>query len=253
MRLQRSEPMKPSHFFAAAVLSLTSCYALALDANEEIVPDTEKPEFLVYAATWQPSFCAKQSQVAGCDAPPSAFLAHGIWPYNKSTEQKNNRHPQNCTNSTACNGDACPMSDAAMQAVLDNQKIRDLVTKEPKGMFAHEWKKHGTCSGKSMQAYFEELANLYPDVVKYDKSMFNAWVGKGAEFADIKKAFPANTSFRCLVHNEQQYLHEAFYLIDNTGKPYTEEKNLQIGIACQDKYTLIPGKVTAQVAAKPQS
>lgn len=245
--------MNALRYFAAVALNLVSCYALALDPNEEIVPDTVKPEFLVYAATWQPSFCARSPTVAGCDDLKRGFLAHGIWPYNKSTEQKTNRHPQFCANSAACKGEACPMTDKAMEDVLGNKDLRKLVTKEPQGMFAHEWKKHGTCTGKTMESYFDDLANLYSDIIQYDEAMFSAWVGKGAEFASIKKAFPDNTSFRCFVHNEQQYLHEVFYLIDSAGQPYTEEKHLQIGIACQDKYTLIPAPSSMTAAAKPQS
>ncbi len=45
------------------------------------------------------------------------------------------------------------MGDEDMKAVLSNGPLRALVTREPEGMFAHEWKKHGTCAGKTMQSY----------------------------------------------------------------------------------------------------
>lgn len=244
--------MKSLDCLAALALSIASCCALALDSNEEIVPESEKPEFRVYAATWQPAFCAKSPSTAGCNPAPEMFLAHGIWPYNASTAEKTNRHPQNCTRSAACAGDACPMTEEAMQAVLDNQKIRSVVTAEPKGMFAHEWKKHGTCSGKTMQAYFQDLADLYPSVVQYNQAMFKEWIGKRTPFATIRQAFPSNTSFRCFVQNNEQYLHEVFYLIDADGKPFNTQMPLQIGIACQDRDTLIPGGESLSATAKPQ-
>ena len=222
----------------------------ALDANEEAGPSpAEFPtDFLVYSVTWQPSFCAmerlrkpQEKWAPGCDNAPQAFLTHGIWPYSNSTAQKNNRHPQFCEALSKCVGRECTISDEQMQAVLQIPRLASMVTQRPQGMFRHEWSKHGSCSGQDMHSYFTDFVNLR-SVVKYDKAQFDAMIGKDTPFAKIKSTFPHNTAFRCYQQDGQQYLHEVFYLIDRLGVPYSGEKDLQIGIACDESApTRIPG------------
>jgi len=215
----------------------------ALDANEAAgaSQDDFKTDFLVYSFTWQPTFCIMKPTTPGCDQPPQAFLSHGLWPYSKSEGEFTNRHPQFCTTSPSCDQDACEMPSSQMQAVLDNKPLRALVTKEPKGMFAHEWKKHGTCSGMAMQDYFQEMVRL-SGVKKFAKQKdFEAMIGKQRRFSEIKATFPENTAFRCYRDTKgQQYLHEVFYLIRENGEAYLDEKNLEIGVQCAEQATFIP-------------
>ncbi|WP_411384097.1 ribonuclease T2 family protein [Pseudomonas sp. L7] len=234
----------------ASLALLAATNAWAMDANEEAGPSpSEFPtDFLVYSVTWQPSFCEMEKLrkpqdkwAAGCENAPQAFLTHGIWPYSKSIEPKNNRHPQFCEALSKCTGKECTISDEQMQAVLKIPKLANMVTQRPEGMFRHEWSKHGSCSGQELHSYFADFVNLRT-VVKYDPSKFNQMIGKDTPFAEIKSAFPENTSFRCYQEQGKQYLHEVFYLIDRQGNPYNGEKNLQIGVACNDKApTHIPG------------
>ena len=216
--------------------------AWGLDANEAAGPDQNvfKTDFLVYSFTWQPTFCIMKPTTPGCEQPPQRLLSHGIWPYSKSEGEVTNRHPQFCTTSPACDKEACAMPPDEMTAVLDNKPLRALVTKEPQGMFAHEWRKHGTCSGKTMQAYFQDMVK-FAGVAKFkDQEAFNALVGSEAPFSRIRNTFPDNTAFRCFKKDNVQFLHEVFYLIDANGEPYHGEKSLQIGIRCNEEQTRIP-------------
>ncbi|UFH50971.1 ribonuclease T2 family protein [Pseudomonas sp. KNUC1026] len=131
-------------------------------------------------------------------------MTHDLWPYSGSDGERTDRPPQFCTTSPACNGEeACAMTDTDLNAVLEKKPLQALVTAKPGGMFKHEWRKHGTCSGK-------------------------------------RKVFPDNTAFRCYRDaSGKQYLHEVFYLIDEHGKPYLEEHNLHIGVQCLDQETAI--------------
>lgn len=216
--------------------------ALALDANEEASVDNPVVDFWVYSVTWQPTFCLMRPDTPGCDQAPQRLLSHGIWPYSKSNENFSNRHPQFCTSSPSCNKDACTMNEEQIEQVLANAPLRGLVTKEPKGMFAHEWRKHGTCSGVTMTEYFQALVDLRQKVVVIkDPGAFDAMIGQATEFSRIREAFPANTAFRCYKDQAgKQYLHEVFYLIDRQGNPYLDEKNLRIGVQCEDQATWIP-------------
>lgn len=223
------------------LLVIWASWALALDDNEEAAPNLPPSKFLVYSVTWQPTFCVMRPETPGCHSPPQRFLTHGIWPYSDSLGSRTNRHPQFCTTSPACDaGEACAMGSDEMREVLADNGVRDLVTRKPEGMFAHEWKKHGTCSGRSMHDYFQDLVRLRKAVV-YDYEAFDNMIGKAPEFSKIRQVFPANTAFRCYRHSDgKQYLHEVFFLIDSEGSPYLQEQNLQIGVQCLEQKTSIP-------------
>jgi filamentous hemagglutinin len=214
-----------------------------LDLNEEITPPEAGYQYLVYAVTWQPSFCKLKPGSAGCDQPPEKFLTHGIWPYNDSTDQKTNRHPAFCNSAPGCMpGTPCELSETTLAKIIQDPKIAELVPANPQGLFRHEWQKHGTCSGKSGDDYFRDIVNLRP-LVDYDQPKFNTLIGSNPTFDEIKAAFPRNTSFRCFVQDGIQYLHEVFYLIDPTGKPYQKDVSLQIGMPCTSQATLIPNGI----------
>ncbi|MDD2045985.1 ribonuclease T2 family protein [Pseudomonas putida] len=228
----------------AAIFALTtvSHSVFALDANEEITPSTTPYDFLIYAVTWQPSFCKLKPETSGCDGPPARFLVHGIWPYNNSTEQKTNRHPAFCNTAPSCEDKTeCEIEKDTLEKISLIPEIAERVTVNPQDMFKHEWRKHGTCAGKSEAEYFADIATLWK-VVAFNGPMFNQWIGKSVLFSKFKVAFPDNTSFRCFVQNDKQYLHEVFYLIDSDGKPYLKDRNLQIGTSCKERETFIPGE-----------
>lgn len=233
--------MRSHMTFLLLLTSFWGTHAAALDANEEAGADAPPAQFLVYSVTWQPTFCIMRPMTGGCDQVPQAFLTHGIWPYSASVGDRTNRHPQFCSTSPSCKGEACAMSESDMKHVLANEALRKLVTRDPEGMFAHEWRKHGTCSGKTVQRYFQDFVDLRKSVVIENPAKFDSMIGRATPFAKIRKVFPANTAFRCYRdHKGEQYLHEVFYLVDEGGHPYEQEKNLQIGVQCAEQDTRIP-------------
>lgn len=228
-------------FRAVATIALmTSGTVWALDNNEEITPSEAGFQYWVYSVTWQPSFCVLKPETAGCDSPPEKFLTHGIWPYRNGTSEKTNRHPAFCNTAPGCEqGKECEVSAGNLEQIAHKPEIAEWVTTNPEAMFKHEWKKHGTCSGKAEQDYFDHIFTLR-SVVQYDQEKFAPWVGSSVMFDELKKAFPANASYRCFVKNEKQYLHEVFYRITPNGEPYEEDAALQIGVACKAQETFIP-------------
>ncbi|MGU9859612.1 ribonuclease T2 family protein [Pseudomonas sp. LF245] len=233
--------MKSIRFVATALATLLISHGVqALDANEEITPSSAGFTYLVYAKTWQPSFCKLRPEVAGCDKPPQQFLTHGIWPYNDSVGQKTNRHPAFCNTAPSCQSTtACDISDAKLDQIANTPAIAQLVTVAPQGMFRHEWKKHGTCSGKTESDYFNDIVRLRK-VGLYIEPMFDKWIGSSVTLAQMKNAFPTHASFRCFVLDGKQYLHEVFYSINPDGTPYKKDPSLQIGIPCTPGDIFIP-------------
>lgn len=224
----------------AIAFALISNGTLALDANEEITSSDIGFQYWVYSVTWQPSFCLLKPETAGCAQPPNKFLTYGIWPYNNSTAEKTNRHPAFCNSAPSCEQETeCAINEKTLKQITHKPEIIELVTASPEAMFRHEWKKHGTCAGKTETNYFNDIVKLRK-VVNYDESMFNSWIGGSVTFEKLRTAFPSNASFRCFVKDGKQYLHEVFYRITPEGEPYQEDAKLQIGIPCLAEETYIP-------------
>lgn len=224
------------------MLSLLVCSsALALDANEEITPPTTPPDYLVLAQTWQPGFCTLKPKTAGCDNPPTTFLTHGIWPYNNSNADKTNRHPAFCNTAPSCSSrEACNINEQKLDEIIQQPEFARLVPAEPQGMLRHEWSKHGSCAGKTEEAYFNDFIRL-KRAATFDEKTFKPWIGGSVLFSTLKTAFPSNTSFRCFIAEGKQYLHEVFYLLNPDGSAYEDDKHLQIGTRCEEQQTYIPG------------
>ena len=106
-----------------------------------------KFDFYVMSLSWSPGFCATP---AGRNEPLQcgpgrrfAFVLHGLWP-----QYEKGGWPQNC-------------SAEATDASVVNSMLT--IMPSPK-LVAHEWEKHGTCSGLSPKDYFEEATEAFHSV-----------------------------------------------------------------------------------------
>lgn len=189
--------------------------------------------------TWQPTYCLLNA----CKTPPRPeFYTHGIWPYLNTDASSQNRHPDSCTGSLGCaDARSCALTETNITDAKSIPGLTQIVTENPEGLMKHEWQKHGTCYGGQSQDYFKDFVKLRT-FATYDEKTFGALIGvdSGSMLADIHQLFPANTSYRCVTYNNQQYLFEVFYLLnkDRTGAPYTD-KGLQIGNACDPARKII--------------
>lgn len=106
-------------------------------------------DFYVLALSWSPSFCETEAaERAGAHCEPGAnlgFVVHGLWP------QHEHGYPMDC-------GPAARFpSRIALQSaqrVYPNEKLA-----------RHEWRRHGTCSGKSPTDYFSDVRRARDSVV----------------------------------------------------------------------------------------
>ena len=94
-------------------------------------------DFYVLALSWSPSWCATAEDAAEspqCDAGAGhGFVLHGLWP------QFEQGYPEFCD---AAEPPSCELVDALLDIMPD------------RGLVAHQWRKHGSCSGLDPQAYF---------------------------------------------------------------------------------------------------
>jgi ribonuclease T2 len=120
--------------------------ALLLAAPSQV---RAKPiDHYVLALSWSPSFCAMSDaaeEPMQCGrSTPFAFVVHGLWP------QYGRGQPQNCP---------------AQQRWIPESMISAMLPLMPsKRLVIHEWRKHGTCSGLSMGAYFALIRSLFAKV-----------------------------------------------------------------------------------------
>lgn len=98
-------------------------------------------DFYVLALSWSPTFCqqggaSKSPGQCAAQANPG-FVVHGLWPQNQ------HGYPSGCD------------SGARFPSRLAFDSARGVYPGE--GLARHEWREHGTCSGKSPTDYFADV------------------------------------------------------------------------------------------------
>jgi ribonuclease T2 len=99
-------------------------------------------DFYLLNLSWSPEYCHSHPSAAECAA-HAAFVLHGLWP-----ENSNGRNPEDCSNAPG---------------PADPSEYKDIYP-DP-GLLQHEWSTHGTCSGLSPNAFFNEARTAYDSVV----------------------------------------------------------------------------------------
>jgi ribonuclease T2 len=133
-----------------ALLSSLSVIAQAQDRRQNTAGEFD---FYVLSLSWSPSFCEANAERAErresngqsgssranqqCGERPYAFVVHGLWP------QYERGFPEYCQV-------PAPRIDRNIVSTM-----LDLMP-APRLIF-HEWDRHGTCSGLSARAYFENV------------------------------------------------------------------------------------------------
>ncbi len=132
---------------AARLLALlTVAFGLSLGgagAQERSFPRPSQPgvfDFYVLALSWSPGFCAAGGGERGREQCQSGvhlgFVVHGLWP------QFEKGYPSDCDTGR-------PLSRMALDAA------KGLFPTE--GLVRHEWRRHGSCTGRSPQDYFADV------------------------------------------------------------------------------------------------
>jgi ribonuclease T2 len=117
-----------------------SCGALAQDSSRN---EPGKFDFYILSLSWSPSYCAAaheryaRNEGIQCGARPFAFVVHGLWP------QYEHGFPENCQ------VPAPRLYRGIVSSMLD-------VMPAPRLIY-NEWDRHGTCSGLSPRAYFDNV------------------------------------------------------------------------------------------------
>jgi len=102
-------------------------------------------DYFLLTVSWAPEFCATEpSERSSPECAPSkrmGLVVHGLWPH-----YDDGKWPQDC-------GRTPPVPSATVKHMMPIMPGKELIQ--------HEWAKHGTCSGLSMQDYFGVIEKLY--------------------------------------------------------------------------------------------
>ena len=102
-------------------------------------------DYFLLTLSWAPEFCASNPNgrsSAECDPKKHmGLVVHGLWP-----QYDNGKWPQDCASTP-------PVSSKTVNHMMPIMPGKQLIQ--------HEWAKHGTCSGLSVQDYFGEIEKLY--------------------------------------------------------------------------------------------
>jgi ribonuclease T2 len=127
---------------ALALLAILSAGpALAQTSREARGSPAGDFDFYVLALTWSPGFCALEGARKAreqCDPGQNlGFTVHGLWP------QFERGYPTECG----------PAGRSPSRIALE--EARGVFPDE--GLARHEWRRHGTCSGKAPAEYFRDV------------------------------------------------------------------------------------------------
>ena len=106
-------------------------------------------DFYVLALSWSPGYCTLDGDAKGREQCTSGkglgFVVHGLWP------QYERGYPTECT----------PAGRTPSRLALE--EVKDVYPDE--GLARFEWRRHGTCSGKSPTDYFADVKKAREKIV----------------------------------------------------------------------------------------
>lgn len=119
----------------ATALALSCGYADAKGRKHH--SETGKFDYYVLSLSWSPVYCEHHPE----DGPQCGgakrfgFVLHGLWP-----QYTNGGFPESCSTSNRLD----PEAQALGRSIFPSEKL-----------VAHEWQRHGTCSGMTAEEYFK--------------------------------------------------------------------------------------------------
>ncbi|HEY8095589.1 MAG TPA: ribonuclease T2 [Methylobacter sp.] len=176
--------------------------ALILSLNLPAHADGQPGQFDYYLLTlsWSPEHCAEvPGDKVQCNGGKHyGFVVHGLWP------QYNKGYPDTCSTTPA-------VPKAVVQEMLPVMPSEKLIQ--------HEWEKHGTCSGKTVDEYFDLIQNTF-QTIKIPPAFANPNQRVNTSAAQIRQQFhDSNPNLQMAVACKGDYLQEVRLCFDKAMQP----------------------------------
>ena len=102
-------------------------------------------DYFLLTLSWAPEFCASnpngRTSIECAANQHRGLVVHGLWP-----QYDNGKWPEDCASTP-------PVASSTVNHMMPIMPGKALIQ--------HEWEKHGTCSGMSVQDYFGAIEKLY--------------------------------------------------------------------------------------------
>ncbi len=215
---------------------LTACLALTLlllpcnvqPAASAAQTSTGGFDFYVMSLSWSPGFCAtaagRNDDLQCGPGRRFAFVLHGLWP-----QYERGGWPQNCS------------AEALDQGIINSMLA---IMPSPR-LVAHEWARHGTCSGLPPRGYFKKAAQAFNSIdipPQYKAALRQITVSPDQLRHDFAVANPTlgDQGIVVLCSGNGRYLQEvrACFTKDLQGRPCTA--NVLRGACKSDQIIMRP-------------
>lgn len=212
------------------LLGRVALAAAACAAAGAAAGDGRPGQFDYYALTlsWSPTYCeteARGSKEPQCAGPrPYAFVLHGLWP------QFEKGWPGNCDI-----GKRPWVPEAVIDGILDIMPARGLVI--------HQYRKHGTCSGLSPQAYYETARRLFERIAipaRYLAPRRSLTVTPGRIEADFLKTNPELRPEMISIACDRKHLREVRICFSRALEPRACGENERQSRLCRAETITMP-------------
>lgn len=190
-------------------------------------------DFYVLALSWSPDFCAgqggKDSEQCGPGRNPG-FVLHGLWP------QYRKGFPQNCS--------SVPFPSSL------KREFPDLFPNDR--LYAHEWRRHGTCSGLAPRDYLsltqklKQTAPIPPRYRHLREPVRTTTAALKKEFRVVGAGLP-ESGMAVFCSGSGRFLKEVFLCYNRQGKPAacSPEILFKSARSCrQPDFLIRPGRLT---------
>jgi ribonuclease T2 len=150
-------------------------------------------DFYLLDLSWQPQFCARNPNGAGCGS-HLGFIVHGLWP-----QDSNGNYPGCCSN------DPAPASFGAAAGDMPGIPL------------AHEWLKHGTCTGLDGTTYFNDIDTVFKSVQLPASIGTQSPVARDAVLNQLTQANPTFPAGSIALSCSGNSLSDAKFCLDKTS------------------------------------
>jgi ribonuclease T2 len=127
-------------------ICLTICLGMGNALAVERANIAGQFDYYVMSLSWSPEYCASSDNpdVTQCGERRYSLVVHGLWP-----QYDAGGFPETCNAERA-------VPTAIVDSMLDIMPSKTLIQ--------HEWDKHGTCSGLSVDKYFQLTRQIYNSI-----------------------------------------------------------------------------------------
>ncbi len=148
-------------------------------------------DYYVFAQTWMPQFCqtGNRQRLKDCqnlNSHSQLLQVHGLWPNFKAYDNQT-AYPAYCKESPGCDTlTACALRYGALNDKLTTQ-LALYITVNRIWLMNHEWKKHGSCSDLTPDAYFKAITKVAKSLPT--PKLLKENLGSTVTYSDLVNAF----------------------------------------------------------------